>query len=151
MPEGHFRGQRTEVRGQRTEDGRQRSEVRGRTADGQAGRRMNEEGSPIIFPSIAPTSWHFSVKPTRSPSDRVSASHAGKIEPGLLFLALFADPRLSTYSRSRASYLRLAHASQQVGYEQIERNAGSGRYSAVLRSSAGKPLLILENFHREVA
>src|SRR5205823_11140398 len=91
-----------QIRNQRTEMRCQRSEL--------DDFRMKEEGSLIIFPSIAPTSWHFSTNLACSGFSKYPQSHAKSSHVSVSAFSPSASVSLLTKC---ASYLRFAQASRR--------------------------------------
>src|SRR5437867_11916154 len=100
-----------QIRNQRTEIRCQRSQL--------DDFRMKEEGSLIIFPSIAPTSWHFSTNLSCSGCSKRPQSHA---KSNHISVTRFSPSASVTLHTKCASYLRFAQASRRfVQTDQDER------------------------------
>src|SRR5437867_12500960 len=92
-----------QIRNQRTEMRCQRSEL--------DDFRMKEEGSLIIFPSIAPTSWHFSTNLACSGFSKHPHSHT---KSSHVSVSPFSPTASASLLTKCASYLRFAQASRRL-------------------------------------
>jgi hypothetical protein len=122
---------RSKIRGQRSDVTSQRSEL--------DDFRMKEEGSLIILPSIAPTSWHFSTNFAYSVFSKHPQSHA---KSSHVLVSAFSPSASVSLLTKCASYLRFAQASRR--FVQTDRDGRRIWSTSEYFSSGGNPLLTLK-------